>query len=445
MNVIVFVCDTFRYDHMGCNGNDWIRTPCIDKLAAESVVFDNAQTGSFATLPNRMDCFNGRYNFLYRGWTALSPEQTLAETLTEAGYTTQLICDTPHMINNGRNFGRGFQGWRMIRGQEVDPFMTAANVIVEDACPDHIVNRWGKVPQYYRNSLLRKTETDWASPRTMMAATEWLEMNYKAKDFFLWVDCFDPHEPWDPPEWFTRHYYPDYKGIEYVYPKAGKASVYSKSELKWFRARYAGKVTLVDKWIGFALRKLEDLGLDKTTMILLTSDHGTYLGDHNRIVKACGGKEMWSLLNEVGHIPLMVRPPAGVKQKRVSKLVQPFDLMPTVLDMCGVKAPAGVQGKSYAHMLEGSRKSIHKYAVSSGGMYDEDHINKRMPTITGNGFALCLASTGKHELYDMKKDPLQTRNVFKKHPEIARKMFKWLEDMFAGEGLDPGRIAVLKP
>ncbi|MEK7270320.1 MAG: sulfatase-like hydrolase/transferase, partial [Planctomycetota bacterium] len=119
MNVIQIVCDTLRPDYIGAYGNPWIRTPNLDRLAAESVVFENAYAGSFPTLPHRTDLFTGRYAFRKFGWEGLPAEETpIASLLSNAGVKTQFILDNPHLISFGRGFDRGFGGSEWIRGQE---------------------------------------------------------------------------------------------------------------------------------------------------------------------------------------------------------------------------------------------------------------------------------------------------------------------------------------
>ena len=117
VNIILIVSDTLRYDCVSYHGRDpyrWDlrdrpRTPCIDRFAAQALVFDRAYTGSFPTIPMRSEIISGRLTFPYRGWTPLPEDETiLAEELTQAGYVSSLICDTPHLMRDGHRFDRGF-------------------------------------------------------------------------------------------------------------------------------------------------------------------------------------------------------------------------------------------------------------------------------------------------------------------------------------------------
>ena len=98
MNIIVLVSDTFRYDYLGCNGNGWIGTAALDRLAGRAVSFDRHYLSSFPTIPNRTDLFTGRYTFPFHGWKPLDPGLPVLSTIFgAAGYQSQLICDTPHL------------------------------------------------------------------------------------------------------------------------------------------------------------------------------------------------------------------------------------------------------------------------------------------------------------------------------------------------------------
>ena len=112
MNYIVIVSDTFRRDHLGCYGNEWISTPHLDRFAEKAIVFDRAYAASFPTVPNRRDVFTGRYTFTYSKWEPLPRDEVVvAEELGKLDYSSMMILDTPHITENGYYFDRGFTGW----------------------------------------------------------------------------------------------------------------------------------------------------------------------------------------------------------------------------------------------------------------------------------------------------------------------------------------------
>jgi len=417
MNIIQIVSDTFRRDHLGCYGNNWIHTEHLDRFAENSVIFDNAYIASFPTIPHRHDLFTGRYTFIYSTWAPLPRDEIIiSQLLRQAGYVTMLIVDTPHMIRDAHYFDRGFDGWWWIRGQEHDRYMTNPP---DD--PEERQKALGR--QYLQNVSLRKFEEDYFVAQTMTSAIKWLELNYDQHEkFFLHIDTFDPHEPWDPPKWYADMYDPEWKGGEVpggayiVGVKRPSASDLTEEQLNHLRALYAGEVTLVDRWIGRLLQKIDDLGLLEDTAIIFTSDHGTYIGEHNYV-----GKKP-HLYEEVAHIPLIIRLPdsVGAPRGRRDEIVQSPDIMPTILELAGVNAPPTVQGRSFLSIIRGEAEEEREIAVSSASL-----AGQRLPdliTVTSKRWALLASQVGsevKSELYDLSRDPGETENLIDERPEVA--------------------------
>jgi len=435
VNFIVIVSDTLRRDHLGCYANDWISTPNLDRLATESVLFDRAYSGSFPTIPHRTDLMTGRYSFTYSDWSPLPrTDVVLAQALGEAGYTSMFIADTPHLLRDGYYFDRGFNGALWVRGQENDRYRTDP-VDVEIACdPEKLRNTVRTMTQYLRNTAERRYEEDYFAPQTMTQAMRWLEHNYRRDKFFLYVDTFDPHEPWDPPQWYVDRYDPGYQGQEIVYPIYGPTSYLTPEELKHIRALYAGEVTMVDRWVGALVHKVEDLGILDDTVILFTTDHGFYLGDHGLIGKVV------MLYEAVNHIPLMFRMPGGCG-RRSDALVQPADIMPTLLQLAGADDPGTMHGKSLVGLLHGDGRPVRDVAVSSWSIIHEPKIKGGLPTsdnpyewaqaawklkpsttTDGEWAYICGAGDMPAELYHLPTDPEQERNVATDHGDVIREL-----------------------
>ena len=342
MNVVQIVCDTFRRDHLGAYGNPWIRTPNLDRLAGESVVFDRAHTGSFPTLPHRNDLFTGRYAFRKYSWEALPAAETpLSAVMSAAGVKTQLIHDTPHVASEGHNYGRGFDGWEWIRGQEDEPYRS----FPRHPKPPEPKAKYQEMDQYLRNVSDRRGEADYFPAKTAAATTPCLKQNAHDGPFFLHVDFFVPHEPFDPPMSYARAYPHDRRAAFIKNPLRGLADVFTAAEIKNIRALYAGEVTLVDKYVGRILAAIDRLGLRKNTAVVFTTDHGFYLGDHGivgKFVPHRGGKgvEQAHYYEEVAAIPCMIRAP-GVRARRSGALVQPVDLSATTLELAGLTRTQG--------------------------------------------------------------------------------------------------------
>ncbi len=372
-NVIMVISDTLRRDHLGVYGNDWISTPYIDRFAKNALVFENAYTGSFPTVPNRHDIMVGRFTATYIPWAPLPQDElVLAQILSENNYITMMIIDQPHIVERGFFYNRGFDAWDWIRGQESDnwrigEYQWKANQVR--------LRHLGIYPQFINRNYWRYEEDRFVA-RTAQAAMRWIEdylniPSQRRKPFFLYVDAFDPHEPWDPPEWYTRKYYPeDYSGEVIDYPHYWFVDGnLSEEELKYTRALYAGEVSLVDRWLGRFFEKIEDVGLMENTIVIFTTDHGFLHGEHGIIGKAIisPNRSAYSttlpLYEEISHIPLIIKTPEG-KGRQISAIVQPADFAPTILELVGIKVPDTMSGKSFAKIIDGKEDNHRDIAFS---------------------------------------------------------------------------------
>lgn len=422
MNVIVIVSDTVRVDHLGCHGGTAVETPALDALASQSVVFDRCYASSFPTIPHRNDCFMGRYSFPFTGWGPLPTDApALAQVLGQAGYVTQLIHDTPHLRSGVHGYDRGFQGHHWNRGQEADCEFTRANAwagdgaevaAVVECSPEKNRSDSAFVRCHGLNRLDHPGELGHHSARTALDVCHWLETNYRADHFFLWVDMFDPHEPWDPPEWLIEKYYGGPAPAERVRnPRYDDCGYLTPEELAWSHAAYCAELALVDKWIGEMLRKVADLGLLETTAIVFTSDHGFLHGEHGRIGKHTLVGDPWPLYEEIAREPLMVRLPEGPRGVRMDQLVQPVDLRPTILELCGVAEPARVHGKSLGRILAGEDVRLREIALSASCVTDRSNLFSRATVTHEDGWSLILGSPAQPpELYYLPQDPGQAHN-----------------------------------
>ena len=141
-------------------------------------------------------------------------------------------------------------------------------------------------------------------------------------------------------------YNPGYKGQRFIWPTYGKSDLYSEEELKEIRALYAGEVTMVDRWLGHLLDKVEHLGLMDDTMIIVVTDHGHLFGEHGMIGKPWSDLGDSNMYQELAHVPLLIYHPKGMAGRRVPHLVQPVDLFATVLDGFNIPLPVGTHGRS---------------------------------------------------------------------------------------------------
>ena len=441
MNIIVIVADSLRVDHVGCYGSH-VKTPNIDKLASESIIFDQAYSENLPTMPCRTAWWTGRHHFPKRGWKPFElSDYLLAEVLWDKGLTSALITDTYHMHKPVYNCGRGFDTVVWVRGQEYDPWTVDDNIEVDIETRHRLRGNdkdslWeDHFRQYMRNVSWYRSEEDYCVARVVKEAIRWLEyVTKKQKDnLFLWVDCFDPHEPWDPPSPYREMYDPDYKGQELIDPVPGPVEGYmTEEEVAHTKALYAGEVTFVDKWVGALLDEIRNLGIYDDSLIMFTSDHGEPFGEHGIIRKA----QPWSY-EELAHIPWIIRHPENPGSgKRSSAFVQPPDLMPMVLDILGIsgelvlpylapvkhtfpqdiavsKQEVTLTGLSLLPILKREIESIRDFVVTA-------HSGSEWSIRTADwSYFLPLEGERNPELYNRKKDLGEKKNILDGHRDVA--------------------------
>src|SRR4051812_42117528 len=462
-NVVVIVADTFRRDHLGAYGNPYIHTPYLDEFARSSVVFDHHVVSSFPTMPARADILTGTFSYTHMGWEPLPRHLlSLPEVLSKAGYLTMGVVDTPFFIRNGFGYDRGFDDFVWVRGQG------------DDTRPHERADARG----------MWRSEEDRMVARTVTEAERWLERHYD-EQFFLYVDTWDPHEPWDAPDYYTARYREGYGG-EQIYPAYGKweQAGFSRDDVDLGHATYCGEVTMVDFWIGRLLAKLEALGLEENTIVFFTSDHGFYFGEHGYFGKAEWIDDLdatvaedavvpgrlpeswlltvgWSpLYSELTSVPLIVRVP-GLEPGRRSALAAAPDLAPTILGLAGVERPGSMQGGSLEDVLIGERDEHRPFVVSAWPLYfaagefttavdsRPRRIASYMPmTVTTPEQTLILGGPAyMPELYELGQDPNERSNVWESRVEegaaLGKRALSFLERQGTPElYLSPRRLAL---
>ncbi len=368
MNIIVIMIDTLRYDYIGANGNDWIQTPNMDRLAGQSWGFDRAFTASYPTIPYRTDLFTGKYGSPFHVWKPLPHDvPTLPELLGEGGYCTQLIHDTPHLVNGGHNFDWPFHCWTMIRGAEVDrPWVDDSGAWPDNMDDDPLFDVGEEseliksTQSYLRANRNRKNSEDWNTAKLFNTAGQFLRDNSSRDNFFLWIDCFDPHEPWDVPREMALMYDKTEGYDGRVDPRSFHVrnnpdlSDAAKDRMKAF---YAAKVSWVDRWLGLFLDTLDETGLDQRTAILFSGDHGTNVGERGQFGKAYPVRE------QEGHVPLFIKHPDG-GSGRSNVIVQPQDFFATVLAIAGQACPNEYDSNDVLALARSGETGPREIAVS---------------------------------------------------------------------------------
>ena len=450
MNVIWIVADTFRRDHLGAYGNPHMRTPALDALAAKGVRFDRHYAAGFPTMPTRADHQTGRWTISFMGWEPFDDGvMTLAEILADQGVHTAAVVDTPFYWRHGFNYDRGFQTFFTIQGQEGSNTRVQATGHHESR---DVVAWWRK-------------ESDRSVARTMTRAGEWLERHYK-EQFFLYVDTWDPHEPWDAPAYYTEQYMPDYDGevVQPLYAHWQDSPGLDESKVRKALATYRGEVSMVDTWIGHLLRKVENMGLMESTAIIFTTDHGFYFGEHGGLFgKMTFSKRedgslyqhgdpdsQWShspLYEELVALPMVLYVP-GTSSGAYTGQSSAIDVMPTVLDLFGQEKPSWVQGRSLLPAARDTKHSGREFTISTipfanpgDRVRSVDNVSRPLTTglvttvTVGDWSLLYSVEPGMSELYHLPSDPGQQRNLAHVEREMAGEIHKRLVGFMRDTGL----------
>lgn len=373
MKALFIVLDTVRRDYLAPYGNSWVQTPALSRLAERGVVFDSHWVGSLPCMPARREFMTGRHNFFFRGWGPIEPfDDVLPRELKKKNIFSHLITDHMHYFElGGENYHTAFSTWDFHRGQEHDGWVS---LVDRAALPEHM----GKLSeQNWKNRQRLNAEEDFCTPRVCRAAIDWLEANKNAKDWFLQVELFDPHEPFHCPDEYRKMYGDTWDGPLFDWPDYA-AVTESKPAIEHIRKCYAGLLTMTDRWIGKLLEKIDALKLWDDLLVVFTTDHGTLLAEHNYWMK-----NFMPLYNEIVRIPLIVSlPGAQCAGSRVSALTQSIDLMPTFLDYFKCELPPHVHGKSLYRTLSGSgirRDGIFGYFGKATNITDGRRVYFRNP------------------------------------------------------------------
>lgn len=438
-NLIVLVSDTFRADNLAAYGSEWVDTPNLNKFAEQSVIFESLHPEGMPTVPIRRQLYTGRRIFPTHayfqqdsvqayGWHPLYLEDiTLSETLQAANYQTALIADLYHLMKPGLNFHRGFSYFEWIRGQETDFYAQASRVDPDFSklYPDeyfllleqsHANGRSGAafkkfLNQYTANRKRWLQHGDSIVEQTAKSSIRWLKENHDQGPFYLHVEVFDPHEPWDPPQHFLEKYLKEPTKHSWPEPPYGDVKV-PEEGVKRLRANYAGEASNVDFWYGQVLDTVKSLGLYDNTVIVFLSDHGALLNEQGQWVK---GPE--KLRKQVTHVPLLIHDPkTEFAGKKVSGFVQTADVVPTVLGRLNLKPSARVTGEDLWPFVTGEKTNQREYTVSAfGGIAS---VRTQEWNYSAVWDKARYKGDYKPQLYDLKNDPNELHSVADQHPQV---------------------------
>jgi arylsulfatase A-like enzyme len=397
--VVVFVLDTARRDAFGCYGNPLDPTPRIDALAQDGVRFDQAISSSGWTLPAVASLLTGTWPTIHGAvgqGVMLRPlraeVKTAAEVMQANGYHTVGFANAA-FVSPMVGINRGF-----------DLF-------------DH---------QYSYNYDARNAQLVVDLAIRQLHAQE-------GKPTFFFIHLFDPHLNYAPPAGYDTKYTsgrtspPAPLTMEICQGmQTGKdgRDPPSDEDIAYVRGVYLGEINFLDAQVGRFIDELQMLGLYQDATIVVAADHGEEFWDHR------GFEHGHTLYDELIHVPLIVKFPSDVVTSRrvVSEPVRVLDVMPTVLDLLGIDPPATFDGKSLLPLVRGE-PDADRPAFSESTLYGPQKISWR----TQRYKYIHDATSGRDgigELYDWRKDPLETHDLADEQPELAKQMRSELFDFY---------------
>jgi arylsulfatase A-like enzyme len=383
---LILLPDQLRAQALGCMGNSDIRTPHLDALAKEGLLFRNTFANTPVCCPARAVLLTGRYahanGMVANDLRFRESEVTIAEILREKGYRTGFIGKW-HLDGGARLPGfvppgprrQGFDFW-------------AAN-----ECSHAHFNT-----QYFR-------DTDQPIPVKKFEAEAWTDVaieflrETRGRPFFLIVSMGPPHDPYGAPEKFMKMYEAQAIGMRpnWVEGTAGGG----RKEI----AAYAAAVTAVDEQIGRLSASLKELGLEEDTVVLVTSDHGDMLGSHGRRLK----RVPWE---ESIRVPGILRYPRATKPGRTTDaLFSHVDVAPTLLALAGLPVPASMQGGDLSAVVRGGDAGPESAFFQQFVPYLSDNVPEGWRGVRTPRYLYARTETRPWLLYDLQADPYEQRNL----------------------------------
>jgi arylsulfatase A-like enzyme len=447
-SAVLIVLDTLRRDHLSLYGYTRKTTPALDERAARGLVFDDATAVAPWTLPSHASMFTGLWPRTHGAHAfrpvadqsgniyPLSPERvTLAEIAREHGYRTAGFSSNNAYMSSRWGIDQGFGEYVCRKPRLAGVRLGAAR---------ELAWRWDQ-----RRALYEEMPY-FTAPEMTRAAITWLG-RHGDQPFFLFLNYMDVHFPNAAPG--TQGLaFEDEASVLGEKKHEGFARYFlggalTPAERRAFVNEYDRELIHLDHWVGVLLRYLEESDLDDTTLVVLTADHGEFLGEHELIA------HMKDLYNEVVDVPLVVWEP-GATPGRSARPVQGLDLFPTILGYLGLPVPEGTQGQSLLDVDHATVSELY-YALqpmmqgAGGSRYD-----RVLRTIREDGYRYFHSSNGEERLFRLGADPREERNLIAERPDVAAaaraRLEEWLRTTpeaapaATPQGVDPETLENLR-
>lgn len=415
VKIILIAIDTLRADRLGCYGYKKPSiSPNIDALAQRGVLFEQMVAENNVTQSSFVTMLTGK-NPYQHGIVNMKPTRIpsecvpLSQILQKNGYQTAAV-DCNYRITGSSNswFKRGYHTY-------MDP------------------------------SENKKTHLDMSADEINQKAIPWLKKHRNEPNFFLFLHYWDPHYPYKPAPAYAR-WAEDHGAKTSSHKEVPLKAVmreplwsfihkYNKEEhpVHKIRQQYDGAVKQADHAIGELVQTLSDLNLLGETLIVLVSDHGESLGEHRIYFDHHG------LYEATIHVPFILSCPEKLpKKQRISALCQHADIMPSILQIAGIKIPKAigrVDGRSLLPLITGKKKEIRPYVVSCEANWQLKRSIRNHQWKLIHSLEKDVYGNPRWELYNLKQDPGETKNVISKYPRVANQLkselTKWVKGMLA--------------
>ncbi len=414
-NILLIHTDQHRYDCLGAYGNPDIKTPNIDALAGDGVLYENSFCAYPVCTPSRYSLFSGQYVHRHRGFdnvaTLSEDTPSLPRILRQAGYRTAAVGKmhfTPTYLDvgfdemylaeqcgNGR-YDDDYHRWLRSEGlvDRLD-LIDQMGEFRKDA-PEEYWNYYGAFPSDLDEE---HHSTTWIGNKALECLEQWDQGGH-----FLMTGFIKPHHPFDPPYPWAEMYDPDSLSLlpgwteSLIHGDDGKG-YFSYEELtepilRRVMALYYASISQIDHHVGRMLSLLKEKGLYDSTFIVFTSDHGDYMGHHHRILKG------YRMLEPLIRVPLIIKYDSGSPLRgRDSRLVNNIDVAPTLLSAAVGPAPGAMQG---VDLTDAGAES--EYILAESG--NEYMVRSRTRKL------LLHKDPGKSMFLDLERDPLEFENLF---------------------------------
>ena len=408
MKTVFLLFDSLNLKVLENYGSKLFDTPNFNRLGKKTIKFNKHFVGSMPCMPARRDLQSGRLSFFHRGWGPLEPfDNSFTENMKQNNIYSHLISDHYHYFEDGGStYHNRYNSFEFIRGQERDPWKAMVEPPLERFKKMYhkkqleVMDRNHTRYFYPVNREYIKKEKDFPSVQCFNAGLEFLKSNRKAKNWFLQIETFDPHEPFFAPKRFKNKFKNNYRGPILDWPQYGKVNE-STAEISELRNNYFALVLLCDFLLGSVLDIFDEFNLWNDTALILTTDHGFMLGEHD-----WWGKGVMPMYNEIAHIPLFFYHPKykNLQGTENNNVTQNIDLMPTFLDFYNLPIPKEVQGISLIKKILQKKKfnsALYGYWGSGINFTDGEYTFFWYPD-----------NINKQDLYQYTLMPMYMRTLF---------------------------------